>query len=192
MTSRTRRAVALPAVLAAAVALPLTGCAGQHAGAAAVVGDRKITVAQVQAAYRDVNPLVGQDAQFTQTNILNWLILEPYLVKEAAREGLGVSGQQAAEEFTKVEGASRHPSAPAVSVVRAILARGAIVQNKSTEALTALSQTFAQELKADNVQISPRFGSGMDLQTAAILPEQPNWLVRPKASPTPAAPTPEP
>lgn len=191
MTSRIRAAAAVPAA-AVTLALALAGCSGQHAGAAAVVGDRRITVAQVQAAYRDVNPLVGQDAQFTQTNILNWLILEPYLVREAATEGHGVSSQEAAGEFGKVDGASKHPSAPAVSVVRAILARGVIVAGKSTTQLSALSQTFAQQLRSDHVQISPRYGSGMDADTAGIVQAQPDWLVHPRKAAASSTPTPAP
>ncbi|MFI7588710.1 hypothetical protein ACIB24_16695 [Spongisporangium articulatum] len=181
----TRTSSALTSLAALLVAgLVLSGCSGQEAGAAAVVGDRRITIAQVQSAYTDVVPLVGQDAQFTQSDILNWLILEPYLTQEAAHEGKGVSVQDAKLEFTKVEGAPRDPSPAALAVVRAILARGAVFANdKSTEELTALLNQITGRLKADGVKLNPRYGSSMDYTQANIVKGQPNWL-KPVATPS--------
>jgi hypothetical protein len=179
-----RRLLAAPVF----VALLLSGCAGREAGAAAVVGDRRITVGEVQSAYQEVTPLVGADAQFTQSVTLNWLILEPYLVAEAAGEGKGVSSQDAKVEFTKVEGAPRNPSAAAVAVVRGILARGVIVNGKDDAQLSVMMAKLAADLKADGVSINPRYGSGLDPTTSAILSTTPDWLVTPKA--TAPAPTP--
>ena len=107
-------------------------------------------------------------------------------MREAAREGHGVSGQDATTEFGKVDGATRHPSASAVAVVRAILARGALVGDKSTEQLTALMGDLSKQLRDADVKISPRYGSGIDTTTSAILQQQPNWLVQKKKPATPA------
>jgi hypothetical protein len=189
--SRTVRLVG--AVTSLLIGLLVAGCSGHEAGAAAVVGDRRISIAQVQSAYTDVIPLVGQDAQFTQTSILNWLILEPYLTQEAAHEGKGISAQDAELEFGKVEGAPSDPSTAGVDVVRAILARGAIFSSdKSTEQLTQLMAGLTAQLKADGVQVNPRYGSGIDFADSSIVQSQPNWLkpaaVKPSASPTAVAP----
>ena len=64
--------------------LLVTACAPAEAGAAAVVGDRRISVAQVQSAYDGILALAGPDAGITQDVILDDLILEPYLVKAAS------------------------------------------------------------------------------------------------------------
>ena len=81
MTRTPRRLAAV--ALALPAALLLAGCGAAQAGAAAVVGDRRIPVTQVQDAHRDVSVLTGPDAGLSQADVLNWLILEPYIVEAA-------------------------------------------------------------------------------------------------------------
>src|SRR5688572_18822494 len=80
----TRTLRRLIVAIAVPVALLLGGCGTPQSGAAAVVGDRRISVTEVQEAFRDITVLVGQDGQVTQADMLTFLILEPYLTRAAA------------------------------------------------------------------------------------------------------------
>jgi hypothetical protein len=175
-------------VLAAVIALTVSGCDTRESGAAAVVGDRRISVAQVQDAYQDIVPLVGQDQQISQGQILNLLILEPYLVKAASTQGRGVSPEDArldmkaagVDDATKV-------SASGLEVWRANLANSALQTGRSQTDIKATYDNIGKELKSAGVHVNPRYGSGLDYTDFSILPERPNWLTT-SVTPTPTAP----
>jgi hypothetical protein len=183
-------AVAAPA-LAVVLALTLSSCDTVEAGAAATVGHRRISVSDVQKAYQDILPLVGQDAQITQTQILNLLILEPYLTQAAAEQGHGVSSNDARLDIKaagptvdadKVSGAG-------IEVWRANLANAALQTNRTQDQIQATYQGIGKQLKAAGVHVNPRYGAGIDYTTFNILPGKPDWLATkaPTASPTPGA-----
>ena len=185
-------AVAAPA-LAVVLALTLSSCETPEAGAAATVGDRRISVSDVQKAYQDIVPLVGQDAQITQTQILNLLILEPYLTQAAAALGHGVSTNDARLDI-KAAGPSvdaTKVSRAGLEVWRANLANSALQSGRTTAEIQATYQGIGKQLKAAGVHVNPRYGAGLDYNTFSILPDKPNWMVTkaPTASPG-ATPTP--
>jgi hypothetical protein len=175
-------------VLAAVIALTVSGCDARESGAAAVVGDRRISVAQVQDAYQDIVPLVGQDQQISQGQILNLLILEPYLVKAAATQGRGVSPEDARLDM-KAAGVddATQVSASGLGVWRANLANNALQTDRSQTDIKATYENIGKELKTAGVHVNPRYGSGLDYTDFSILPERPNWLTT-SVTPTPAAP----
>jgi hypothetical protein len=185
-------AVAAPA-LAVVLALTLSGCETREAGAAATVGDRRISVADVQSAYQDIVPLVGQDAEITQTQILNLLILEPYLTAVASEQGHGVSAHdarldiQAAGPKVDVEKLSD----AGVEVWRANLANSALQTDRSQDQIQATYEEIGKQLKAAGVHVNPRYGAGLDYSTFSIKPDTPDWLVTKAPEPSPGAtPTP--
>jgi hypothetical protein len=192
-------AVAAPA-LAVVLALTLSSCGTPQAGAAATVGDRRISVSAVQTAYRDVVSVVGQDAQITQTQILNLLILEPYLIKAAAAQGQGVSPQDARLDIQKggkVKASSI--SSAGLGVWRANMAVTALQSDQQPAQVTATFNAIGAELRKAGVHINPRYGGKIDYKTFSIAQETPDWLVTkapavqatPGATPTPeATPTP--
>jgi hypothetical protein len=184
-------AVAAPAV-AVVLALTVSGCGTRESGAAAVVGDRRITVAAVQEAYQDIVPLVGQDQQISQGQILNLLILEPYLTRAAAQLGRGVSTQDAKLDM-KAAGADdpENVSRPGLDVWRANLANAALQTSRPADQIQATYEGIGRELKAVGVEVNPRYGSGLDYTDFSIVPEKPNWLAS-TATPTPTAATPDP
>jgi hypothetical protein len=177
--------VAAP-VVAVVLALLLSSCGTPQVGAAAVVGDHRITVAQVQDAYQDIVPLVGQDQQITQAQILNLLILDPFLNQAAAAAGRGVSAQDARLDIehagkvdvTKVSNAG-------LDVWRANLANSALQSGRSNADIEATYQDIGRQLKKAGVHVNPRYGSGLNYTNFSILPDKPNWLVTPAASATP-------
>jgi len=187
-------AVAAP-VLAVVLTLLVSGCDTRESGAAAVVGDRRISVAAVQDAYQDIVPLVGQDQQISQGQILNLLILEPYLTQAAAAEGRGVSAEDARLNM-KSAGVSDPSkiSNSALEVWRANLANSALQTDRPTAEIQATYQGIGKQLKSVGVHVNPRYGAGLDYTDFSITPEKPNWLA---GSSTPAAtapaeqPTPE-
>jgi hypothetical protein len=182
-------AVAVPS-LAVVLALTVSGCGTREAGAAAVVGDRRISVADVQDGYRDISATLGPDQRITQEQILNLLILEPYLTRAAAAAGRGLSTQDARlnmqaaglDEATKVSSAG-------LEVWRANMANTALQTSRSNEDIKATYEGIGRQLKADGVHINPRYGSGLDYDTFSIEAEQPNWLAA-SATPSPTAPAP--
>jgi hypothetical protein len=178
--------------VAVVLALTVSGCGTRESGAAAVVGDRRITVAAVQEAYQDIVPLVGQDQQISQGQILNLLILEPYLTRAAAQLGRGVSTQDAKLDM-KAAGADdpENVSRPGLDVWRANLANAALQTSRPADQIQATYEGIGRELKAVGVEVNPRYGSGLDYTDFSIVPEKPNWLAS-TATPTPTAATPDP
>jgi hypothetical protein len=172
-------------------ALLVAGCAPAEAGAAAVIGDRRISVAEVQSAYNGILALAGPDAGITQDVILDDLILEPYLVQAASDLGRGVSLHDAELQF-QIDASMPKPSVPALAVMRALAANTQIQGDRSQAEYTQTYQQISTKLRADGVHINPRFGSSLDLDPSSpthlqILAEQPNWLAKP-ATPAPSVP----
>ena len=172
-------AVAAPA-LAVVLALTLSSCDTPEAGPAATVGDRRISVSQVQDAYRDVVPLVGQDQQITQQQILNLLILEPYLTRAAALAGRGVSNQDALADIQNTGTAkSAKISSAGLEVWRANLANSALQTSRATDQVQATYTSISAQLKKAGVHVNPRYGSGLDYANLSIVAAKQNWLVTP-------------
>jgi hypothetical protein len=180
-------AVAAPAT-AVVLALTLSSCGAPQAGAAATVGDRRISVAQVQSAYQDIVPLVGQDQQITQGQILNLLILEPYLVKAAAGLGRGVSAQDARLDVSAAGSVNVNKLTNAgLNVWRANLANTALQSDRSATDIQGTYLQIGRELKADGVHVNPRYGAGIDYTDFSIVPEKPDWLKTTTTAATPEA-----
>ncbi len=95
--TRTRRPGALAAVAGLAAALLLSGCGADTAGAAAVVGDQRVTEYQVSDAVAQVRAEAGpgafNSAQATTDTVLR-LTRELLIGDAAAREGVVVTPSQ--------------------------------------------------------------------------------------------------
>ena len=192
MTRRLRLPAVAAPVLAVVLTLLVSGCDTRESGAAAVVGDRRISVAAVQDAYQDIVPLVGQDQQISQGQILNLLILEPYLTQAAAAEGRGVSVEDARLNM-KSAGLSDPSkiSNSGLEVWRANLANSALQTDRPTAEIQATYQGIGKQLKSVGVHVNPRYGAGLDYTDFSITPEKPNWLVG-SSTPTTTAPAEQP
>lgn len=166
----------------------LSGCGTiSQAGAAAVIGDRRISVSDVQDGYNDIVPLVGADAGVTQAQILNLLILEPYLTEAASDLGLGVSTEDAKLSLSSSGSIDTDDlTASGIEVWRANLANSALQTDRSTKEINATYTAIEKELKAADVEINPRYGDGIDYSTFTITQSTPNW-VESTATPTATA-----
>ncbi|GAB3245080.1 SurA N-terminal domain-containing protein [Kineosporia babensis] len=177
MIATRRRVGALVAGTAAVLAVTLSGCGSSQAGAAAVIGDRRISVADVQNGYTDILPLVGQDAGVTQAQILNLLILQPYLADAAAGLNRGVSEQDARLDISSSGSiASEDLSEAGVQVWQANLANSALQTDRAADQIAATYADIEQELKSQGVHINPRYGNGIDYSTFTITQSRPDWL----------------
>ncbi len=167
-----RQLVAAAAI--AIAALTASACGQVQAGSAAVVGDRRISVAELQAATTQIQTYAGPDQQVSQNKVLLLMILEPYLVRAAAKGGVGVSQDQATQEL-KAHSVAR-PGAGAVQAIRALTALNNLQQAGKQEDLTAL----ADQIRGDRIEVNPRYGR-FDPKTLDVVATTPDWLV---ASPT--------
>jgi hypothetical protein len=181
---RTRSTQARPALAGAAMLLALTvgACSPREGGAAAVIGDRRITTEQVSAAVTGIergNPQLGQNEGLDRT-VLFFMIVSPYVLRAAEGKGVGVSDAQAAELLAQ----DATPDPDAVRVLRTYLA----LQGLQGAQATAELQRVQQEVAAAKPRLNPRYGR-FDTQELTVAETAPNWLA-PKAGPTgPVGPT---
>jgi hypothetical protein len=195
----------LVALATVGIALTASGCGSVDAGAAAIDGDRRISVADVQTATVQVNRIVKQESQFDQRSVLSFLITEPYLVAEATRKGVGVSPDDARDIFRQfnfidpITGSSS-PAPATLQMVRGILALNRLQGRPLVEGDTSLPAeqgqaavaAVSEQLKAADITVNPRYGSFepvFDVAAQKIFPVTPttdNWLVPSTPQPTPS------
>jgi len=184
----TRTLRRLIVAIAVPVALLVAGCGTPQAGAAAVVGDRRIPISTVQEAYRDITVLVGQDLQATQADMLTFLIIEPYLSAAAAKVGQGVSEDDAMEAFAEVKDRLPDPSPGALQVARAVTARDRIQTTLEPAQAQQVFESVVDEIRAAEVEVNPRFGADFDYSRLVIVPGGDDWLRQPAPSATQPVP----
>jgi hypothetical protein len=182
------------AVLAAALATTplLAACGTTQAGAAAIVGDRRITVNEVQTATEQLKGLVQNPEQITQDLVLGWLIANPYAVQVASEQGKGVSRADALSffqqaHFTNSSGGST-PSESAISAVQSAYALQLLAgaQSDPATAKKAVDAILA-DLKAAKVRVNPRYGTfdyvwDEQTQSFTMSPRKDAWLATPSPS----------
>lgn len=177
MSPRISRRLSLAAA-AAAVAVGASACSPAETGAAAVVGDRRITTDQLQQALtglRAGNPDFAQVEQLDRLVLFD-LIAEPYLMKAAQDAGLGVSPSEAQAALPRTPQANPE----ALRALQAQIALNKLNQGQKAQALAGVGTA----LRAARVKVSPRFGR-FDAATLTVVDARPNWLVsRPAATPT--------
>ncbi len=206
---RRRRGGAATLALAASLALtPLIAACGTQAGAAAVVGDRRITVGELQTATAEVRSIVPDPAQITQQLVLGWLVAQPYVLQVAGQQGRGVSREDARSffqraNFTGPDG-STTPSEAAVSAVQSAYALQLLTDRESVppDAAKKSVDSVLAAIRAADLKVNPRYGSfdyRWDEQSASftLTPRSSNWLQpaqpSPAAQPSPgASPSPSP
>jgi hypothetical protein len=194
MRAVTRTLRRLVVAIAVPVALLVAGCGTPQSGAAAVVGDRRISIAEVQDAYRDITVLVGQDLQATQADMLTFLIIEPYLSKAAADAGQGVSVDDARRVFEQdpsVKERLPNPSEGALLVARAVAAREKLQSTLEPDRVTQIFTGVIAELRKDGVEINPRYGTSFDYEQLVVVPGSEDWLRTPRPTASAGEPTPQ-
>jgi hypothetical protein len=182
------RASAL-AVVVTLAPIVTTACGTAEAGAAAVVGERRITVADLQQATTQVQTFADAQAggagtqQVEQRSVLTFLVLAPYLVDQAQRAGVGVSPDDARQV---VRATLTQPAPSTVEFFRANLALQRI-QGLGQERGQAALQEVADQARAAAPEVNPRYGEWVwDGRNDPIAGARQNWIV-PSPSPSPSA-----
>ena len=172
-TSRTSRmafsAQLLTLLLGATLAL--SACGAQQAGAAAIVDGKTISAQDVQTASLQLNTFEPGQQQFTPSVVLRNLILGPFVLAEASRNGKTVSDAQARQAIAKVA----NPSPSTITYVKTALA----IQTLSPASKTSILAKLAKA----QITVNPRYGA-FDATQGEVLPTSPNWI---KASASPGA-----
>ncbi|HET8615432.1 MAG TPA: SurA N-terminal domain-containing protein [Actinomycetales bacterium] len=184
MSPRTTRRIAV-AALAATFAGGLTACSPEQTGAAATVGGRSVSVADLHDAVEGVksgNPDLAQ-VEGLDRYLLFDLIAAPYMLQAASDAGMGVSTDEAAAALPK----SHDPDPSAVRALQTQIAFQNLRQANDMQAL----EKVRDELVRAGVTVNPRFGSfdpsGVtEVNKPTIVDHQPNWLSQTPA-PTPSS-----
>jgi hypothetical protein len=170
-------------VLTVAAALTASACGTMQAGAAAVIGDRRISVGQLQQATTDIQTYVsavpsadGTKQTVDQGKVLLFMILQPYLSRTASDAGVGVSDDQARTELKDRQ--VPDPTQGAVDAIRALDALNNLQQGSKQQELTA----FADQLRRAKIEVNPRYGR-FDPNNLDIVAVTPDWLA---TSPSPS------
>jgi hypothetical protein len=173
-------------VAAVAVAVPLlvSACGTPTAGAAAVIGDRRVTEADVQRATADIQAKVGAANPVPQAQVLFFLIAAPDVVDAANRAGVGFSLDDAR---TDLETTLVSPSEPGATVWQASKAMFNI-NNLPADRSGQVKAALIKVLRSHTVTVNPRYGS-FDPKTVSVGPAVENWIVG-DAGPDAAAATP--
>jgi hypothetical protein len=171
--------------LAAAATLTASACGTVQAGAAAVVGDRRISVKEVQEVTTDLQTYLGStDAANTgkvnQSGVLWLLIVYPDVVQAASAVGVGVSEDEAVQDLTAHK--VTHPSQGAVNVIQTSKALDNLQQTGQRQAV----QEVGTKLHERKIEVNPRYGH-FDKDKLDIVAVTPDWLVR-SETPTSEAP----
>jgi hypothetical protein len=179
-----KRLVSLGA--AALLTASLAGCGTSTAGAAAVVGDRRIAVSDVQSATVDIQTYVGDSMRIVPARMLDFLAISPYLHELAKKYDVAISDEDARKELsTKV----RTPSQAGVEVIRTNGELVGLQQRLGDQQAKQVLSEVPQRLEADGFEVNPRFGT-YDAATGDVVVVQPNWLKITKAAVPATVPVP--
>lgn len=163
-TAPARRLARLAAgVLVGVTALTASACAPQQAGAAALVGDRRVPQGDLDAALKGIREGNPQFAQVPAGAVLVDLIAEPYLLAAAAKAGQPVSQDQARQLLPSTD----HPDERAVRVLQAQIA----LESLDAQALAGVSKQLDQA----KVKVSPRYGT-FDSAKFSLSQPTPDWV----------------
>jgi hypothetical protein len=174
-------------VVATGVVALIAGCGTPQAGSAAVVGTRRISVSELQAATVDAQAFVGPSVPVSQRQVLYLLAASPFIEQLADRFGVGVSADDARVAMARTV---PHPSPSGIQVVQANEALLAVQQLGDQQASVA-NTIITKGLVADGFTVNPRYGT-FNTAIGRIAPIQPNWQPTPSPTPTAPAPTPSP
>jgi hypothetical protein len=169
-------------LVATGVAVLLAGCGTTEAGAAAVVGGRRISVSEVQSATVDVQTLFGPQVPVSQRQVLYLLAAAPYIQDIATRYRVGASSDDA---LAVMAGKVANPSQAGIEVVRANYSL-TLLQQLSQDQYDQVMAQVAKQLQQAGFTVNPRYGS-FDPQRGGIAVLQPNWLTGSEATASPSS-----
>ena len=180
-TARPSLRTAAPAALVLGAAVLLSGCGDQQPGAAAVVDGRVISDADAQQVAAQISTVPGVQQKVTPADTLVSLILAPYVIDQAEKDGKGVSESQARAAVKEI----KNPSPATLDFVRTSLAASGL----SDQARGGRPGRGRQGRRSPSTPATARSTA----RSCSSTPPAPNWLkpATPSASATPQAPATE-
>jgi hypothetical protein len=163
------------AALVVVASLTAAGCGTVSYGAAAVADDRRVPVGELQNATAQIQDIAGPSGQVDQMQVLDWLVVEPWVVDIADTYGVGVSSDDARKLIYQVNpaydpssevGPHKTAAAETVRAVRGMLAVRRIQgQGMAQGQGTQITQEGAQRAVADlqakvrsaDIDVNPRY-----------------------------------
>jgi hypothetical protein len=159
----------LVVVVAAALALTLSGCA--TANTAAVVNGQRISERDAQEAARQIQE-AQPDSTITTPDAVAALIMAQFINEVADGAGKGLSDSAARAAIPGIA----NPSPATLSLVRSSLAWNQMTDTEHTQAVDAASKA--------QITINPRYGT-FDPKQVRFDQSKPNWIkAEPTTSPT--------
>jgi len=191
-------------LLAVSAALALSGC-GSTAGSAAVVGDTRVSVNDLQTATKQFR---AAGVPWSAGQVLSMLVLAPAVLPSAGKLGFAQSDADACKALAQAAeqsgGKAPNCSDGSVSPATLLAVRTAVVTNGvranlRPQTVTAWWTGILAGIEKSGVQVNPRFGTWnppkLDLTSDTwdfvVQPTAPGWLLTPSAS-VPASPSPSP
>ena len=174
MSPRTpRRLGTLPAALIGLlVATLIAGCgAAGRPGTALVVDGQSYTPSQIVETTAQINEALkaGGEAA-TEAQIVNLLMISPFVVAEATCRGLW----QPDNQYNSFMTAIHNPTPVTVAVVQASAAYASLDEEGKAALL--------KDIKAASIAVDPRYGS-VDYSTGFLGMPTPDWIVRTTTAP---------
>jgi len=191
-------------LLAVCAVLALSGC-GSPAGSAAVVGQTRVSVNDVQTATEELR---AAGVPWSASDVLSMLVLAPTVLPSAGKLGYAQSdadackalAQAAQQKGGKQPDCTNGSLSPATLLaVRTAVVTNGVTGNLGPEAAAAWWAGVLKNIEKSGVKVNPRFGvwdpPKPDLTSNSwdfvVRPGTPGWLVRPSSTET-ATPSPSP
>ena len=173
MVSRARASKA--AVLLAVCGFGLGACSA-HPGTAAIVGDMRISEAEVSLTSQQLSGLLGQDVDASQ--LLPTLNQNLAIGKLAEKSGITVSDQEITDSLAEMgqevvqRGGKSAPITNPTPLLKTVI-KNSIAQQKlrssgmSQEQLAQANAELANTIQTTKVEINPRYGT-LDAQSRSL------------------------
>ncbi len=169
MSQRTSRGLGSlsAALVGLLVAALLAGCGTVgRPGTAVVVDNQVYTPAQIVETTAQINTALGDSAEkATEAQIVNLLVLSPFVVSEATRSGLWTPDAQ----YNSFLGKIHNPTPTTVTALQGNSAFFALDQAGKANVLAAM--------KKATITVDPRYGA-IDYSTGFLGMPTPGWIAR--------------
>jgi hypothetical protein len=170
----------------------VTGCAGVHPGAAAIVNGTTISESDLDAVSRDLQPYLQPGQQLPRENVLTALIMQPFIADRLKAANKMVSMDEAAQALHQVatRGDSTRQGLPGPdqwATPTKALAQAQV----GMEGLTPVDQErVLGALSTAKVQVNPKYGTFQ--LPGRVVPAVENWIATPAPTAGGTAPAPQP
>jgi hypothetical protein len=158
-----RRLVAVALALSALVTV--SACGRAATGSAAVVGETRISVNDLQTASTEIAGLFGERPGDVQRAVLGWMILGTYSVPIAEKYGVVVTEDEVRRAWAESPMGTEASDSPSSATIRAL--QGLVTLRRlnnlmlygSPEKAGQAFTEIVERVKTDGLEVNPRYGT---------------------------------